>query len=64
MPVRSSQTSVVKTVAGRGVTMVTLLSAAVPRMVIVRFPVTVNCGSTTNLFPGAWLDPPNSAIAK
>ena len=61
---RSSQTSVVKSVAGRGVTMVTLLSAAVPWMVTVWFPVTVNCGSTTNRFPGARLDPPNSAIAK
>ena len=61
---RSSQTSVVSGAAGRGVTMVTLLSAAVPWMVTVRFPVMVNCGSTTNRFPGARLDPPNSAIAK
>ncbi len=61
---RSSQASVPSGAAGRGVTMVTLLLAAAPRMVSVRFPVTVNCGSTTNREPGAVPGPPNSAIAK
>jgi hypothetical protein len=67
-PVRRSQMSLVSALAGRGVTIVTLLLAEAARMVTVVFPATVNCGSTTYrvAWPGwPWiLTVPNPPSAK